>query len=128
MSNEVKLSDILLRASELVVSRDGDVTNEDGDFACVDIDSIIHLECDLARFFDLNGDDVIRSDLPLIKARSDRFDRLVEENAKLREALADLVETSDINEAQLSQELLEFHEDSAALSLAKKLLSELVTK
>lgn len=52
-------------------------------------------------------------------------DRLVEENAKLREALAELVETSDMNEAQLSQELLEFHEDSAALSRAKKLLSEL---
>lgn len=53
------------------------------------------------------------------------LDRLREENKRLRDALAELVETSDMNEAQLSQELLEFYEESKALSNAKKLLSEL---
>lgn len=53
------------------------------------------------------------------------YDHLTEENKLLRNALIELVETSDINEAQLSQELLEFHEESVALSNAKKLLSEL---
>jgi hypothetical protein len=53
------------------------------------------------------------------------FDRLTEENKRLREALMGLVETSDINECQLSQELLEFHQESTELTKAKQLLSEL---
>lgn len=56
---------------------------------------------------------------------SGNHDNLVEENKRLREALEDLVETSDTNERQLSQELLEFHRESTALVNAKQLISEL---
>ena len=56
------------------------------------------------------------------------IDRLTQENQQLREALAALVETSSMNEAQLSQELLEFHEDSEALTKAINLLSQLEAK
>jgi hypothetical protein len=55
-------------------------------------------------------------------------DRLTQENQQLREALAALVETSSMNEADLSQERLEFHEDSEALTNAIKLLSQLEAK
>lgn len=58
----------------------------------------------------------------------ENHDRLTEENKRLREALVALVETSDSNEHQLSQELLEFHCDSKALTKAKQLLSELTEK
>ncbi|HEQ3514723.1 TPA: hypothetical protein VGT23_001382 [Vibrio cholerae] len=50
---------------------------------------------------------------------------ITKQRDELALALAELVETSDMNEAQLSQELLEFHEDSKSLSNAKKLLSEI---
>lgn len=50
---------------------------------------------------------------------------LNEENKQLRNILIELVETSEMNEAQLSQELIEFHEESIALSNAKELLLRL---
>lgn len=91
MSEEIKMSDVLLRAAEVVMSRDGDTTNEDGSFACVDIDSIIHLESQLSRLFSLDCDDIIRSDLPLLKDRAKKYDRLIEENKRLRDMLNRLV-------------------------------------
>jgi hypothetical protein len=89
MSEEIKISDVLLRAAEVIVSRDGDTTTEDGDFACVDIDSIIHLESDISKLFSLNSDDVLWSDLPIIKDRAQKYDHLVKENKRLWEALRD---------------------------------------
>lgn len=84
MSEEIKMSDILLRAVEVVISRDGDTDTEDGDFACVDIDSIIHLEDELSKLFSLDSDDVTTSDIPLIKTKAEKYDCLVEENLKLQ--------------------------------------------
>lgn len=121
----MKMSDILLTAVEVVLSTYGDTEADDGDFACVDSDSIINLERELSRLFELDRDEIVRSDIPAIKARVFAHDRLTEENKRLREALEDLVETSDTNERQLSQELLEFHRESTALVNAKQLLSEL---
>ena len=89
--SEIKMSDVLLRATEVVISRDGDISTEDGDFACVDIDSIIHLEGELSRLFALDSDDVVISDVSLIKAKAKKYDRLIEENERLREALLDVV-------------------------------------
>lgn len=91
MSEEIKISDILLRAAEVVISRDGDTSSSNGDFACVDIGSIIHLESEISKFFDLGSDNVIRSDLPLIKTRSEKYDRLVEENKRLIDMLKRLI-------------------------------------
>ena len=106
MSKEIKISNILLRAAEVVISRDGDTSSSNGDFACVDIGSIIHLESEISKFFDLDGDYVIRSDLPLIKTRSEKYDRLVEENKRLRGFLESL-QLDVSNEIKLEQLLSE---------------------
>lgn len=106
MSEEIKISNILLRAAEVVISRDGDTSSSDGDFACVDIGSIIHLESEISKFFDLDSDDVIRSDLPLIKNRSEKYDRLVEENKMLRE-FCESLQLDVSNEIKLEQLLSE---------------------
>ena len=112
MSKEIKISDILLRAAEVVISRDGDTSSSNGDFACVDIGSIIHLESEISKFFDLDGDYVIRSDLPLIKTRSEKYDRLVEENKNLKDKLESL-EDDYKNEFNASEDLRCEKEDLA---------------
>lgn len=129
MSKEIKISNILLRASEVVISRDGDTSGSDGDFACVDIDSIIHLESEISKFFDLDSDNVIRSDLPLIKTRSEKYDRLVEENNRLREALKATIKSSwgVINsDDEDFLEKVDLHKNlEGELSRAEELLSEI---
>lgn len=53
-----------------------------------------------------------------------KIKQLQNDNDRLREVLKSLVETSESNEAQLSAQLLEVHAESAALRIAKKILSE----
>ncbi len=50
--------EILKLAAELVLTRQGDVTTTDGDFATVDTDLIIRLDEALAREFTNDSDDV----------------------------------------------------------------------
>tara|TARA_R110000772_G_scaffold174521_1_gene286409 strand:- start:394 stop:609 length:216 start_codon:yes stop_codon:yes gene_type:complete len=58
------INKVIELAVKLVLSRSGDVTTEDGNFATVDDNIIIELDCAIAEAFDLNSDDVNESDLP----------------------------------------------------------------
>ncbi len=62
MLNE-KMKDVLLYAVGIVLSRDGDVSTEDGEFATVGTDDIILLEAAIVDAFDLDSDDVTSSDI-----------------------------------------------------------------
>lgn len=52
------LKDILIYAAEVVLTRRGDLSTEDGNFATVDCDALIRLDKALAAHFDLDSDDV----------------------------------------------------------------------
>lgn len=59
------------------------------------------------------------------ESRFDSYDRLTQENQRLREALERLIKTSDSNEEQLASELCEAYWPSSALKYAQQLLTEL---
>jgi len=63
-----KIKEVLGLATALVLSREGDITTEDGNFATVDEDLIINLEIAISQAFELEGDEVVTSDIPKIKA------------------------------------------------------------
>lgn len=119
MSNEVKLSDVLLGAVGVVLSRDGDVSTDDGCFASVDIGSIINLESGISKFFDLDSDDVTFSNIPIIKAKLDKYDQLVEENKRLRQDVLFLARLKQHNEIDSHYRL------NALVSMAASTLKEL---
>lgn len=59
---------IIELSTALVLSRSGDVSTEGGNFATVDDNIIIELDCAIAEAFELNSDDVNESDVPMIMA------------------------------------------------------------
>lgn len=61
------MKEVLILAAELVISRSGGVTTEDGNFATVDDDAIIRLDCAIAQAFDLDSDDVNIEDMDKIR-------------------------------------------------------------
>lgn len=63
-----KIKEVLTKATDLVLSRGGDVDTEDGSFATVDEDAIIVLDDAIASAFELDSDDVTVDDLPKIRA------------------------------------------------------------
>ena len=67
MKDELKI--IIELATALVLSRDSDVTTEDGNFATVDDDIIIELDAAIAIAFGLNSDDVTGDSVPMIMAK-----------------------------------------------------------
>jgi hypothetical protein len=67
MKDELKI--IIELATALVLSRDVDVTTEDGNFATVDNDIIIELDAAIAIAFGLNSDDVTGDSVLMIKAK-----------------------------------------------------------
>ena len=67
MKDELKI--IIELATALVLSRNGDVTTEDGNFATVDDDIIIELDSAIAIAFGLNSDDVTGDSVPIIMAK-----------------------------------------------------------
>ena len=62
------MKDIIKYATSLVLSRSSDVDTEDGSFATVEIDELLHLEAAIAKEFELEGDEVCESDTPKILA------------------------------------------------------------
>lgn len=62
-----RLADALWSAYMLIVSRDGDVTTQDGIFATVDTDCIIDLEAKLVMLFKAKYDDITDKDAPHIR-------------------------------------------------------------
>lgn len=92
--NQVKLSDVLMLAFELVLSRDGDVDTEDGSFATCGIDEIIRLDEAMAHYFEVGSDELnlYNVDLVLRKAKMlDESQALIAKQSEhikmLREAL-----------------------------------------
>ena len=59
---------IIELSTALVLSRSGDVSTEDGNFATVDDNIIIELESSIALAFELDSDDVNENDAPMIMA------------------------------------------------------------
>jgi len=70
-----KIKRILELATALVLSRSGDVSTEDGNFATVDDNIIIELELSISEAFNLESDDVNIGDVSVIR---DALDALVE--------------------------------------------------
>jgi hypothetical protein len=66
MKDELKR--VIELATALVLSRGGDVSTEDGNFATVDDNIIIELDSAIAEAFELKSDDVNESDVPMIMA------------------------------------------------------------
>ena len=64
-----KFNRIIELATALVLSRGGDVTTQDGNFATVDDNIIIELDSAIATAFCLNSDDVNSDDVPMIMAQ-----------------------------------------------------------
>lgn len=94
MSN-VKMSDVIMSAVELVLSRGGDVMTEDGDFATCGTDEIIRLDTSIAELLELPSDDVDIRDIDLILAKAKAYDSNQELISKLQadnESLHKLVE------------------------------------
>lgn len=60
MSNDLKdkLIKVLTCASNVVLSREGDISTEDGDLATCHVDDIIYLEETLVELLNLPSDDV----------------------------------------------------------------------
>ena len=64
MKDEIKA--VIELATALVLSRGGDVSTEDGNFATVDDDIIIELDSAIAIAFKLKSDDVTPESVPMI--------------------------------------------------------------
>lgn len=94
MSELTKISDVIMCAFELVISRDGDVDTEDGSFATCGTDEIIRLDEAMAHYFKVGSDDLdlCNVDLVLRKAREldanqDLITKQAEQINMLRNAL-----------------------------------------
>jgi hypothetical protein len=105
----IKISTVLTLAADLVLSRDGDVTTEDGDYATCGTDEMIRLDCAIAELLELPSDDVNCVDTNLIYHNAEKYDKLVEQVELLtaqKEALIEYIknppqpseETKRINE------------------------------
>lgn len=75
---QVKLSNVLMCAFELVISRYGDVDTEDGSFATCGTDEIIRLDEAMAHFFDVGSDDLELHYADLILKKSKQLDQNIE--------------------------------------------------
>jgi len=65
---DINTKRVIELATALVLSRGGDISNEDGNFATVDDNIIIELESAIALAFELESDDVNSNDVPMIIA------------------------------------------------------------
>ncbi len=72
--SEVKISDVLMSAVELLLSRCGDIDLEDGSFAMCGTDEIIRLDTSIASFLELPSDDVHIRDIDLILRKAKSYD------------------------------------------------------
>lgn len=66
---------IISLASQLVISRDGDVDTEDGSFATVDADCLIELDYTIAQVFGLDSDDVTQDEAWKIERQLERMEK-----------------------------------------------------
>ena len=85
--SDLKMSDVLMAAVELVLSRSGDIDLEDGSFATCGTDEIIRLDTSIAGFLDLPSDDVDIRDIDLIFYKSKSYDANQELIAKQAETI-----------------------------------------
>tara|TARA_R110002012_G_C11247932_1_gene566304 strand:- start:6 stop:428 length:423 start_codon:yes stop_codon:yes gene_type:complete len=60
---EDKYKELIMALAELILTRDDDVTTQDGDFATVDISSITEAEEFLVKAFNLDSDGIFVHDL-----------------------------------------------------------------
>lgn len=74
MSELTKISDVIMHAFELVISRDGDVDTEDGSFATCGTDEIIRLDEAMAHYFKVGSDDVSLCNVDLILRKAKELD------------------------------------------------------
>jgi len=65
---KIEMKRIVELATALVLSRSGDISTEDGNFATVDDNIIIELDEAISTAFDLSSDDVTSEDVPMIMA------------------------------------------------------------
>lgn len=93
--SEIKMSDVIMAAFELVVSRDGDVDTEYGSYATCGIGEIIRLDEAMAHYFEVGSDDVNLRDVDLIFKKAKEVDanqalitKQTEQIKMLREALS----------------------------------------
>lgn len=122
----VKISDVIMSAFELVISRDGDVDTGDGSFATCGIDEIIRLDEVIAHYFEVGSDDTRISDVDTILRKAKEIDlnqaliaKQAEQIKMLREALSGLVSVSFDNEKYLAERLYRDFEESNELTSAK---------
>lgn len=89
--SDVDLKEIIGRAISLIETRSGDISTEDGCFATVDTDAIIHLEEVLGEVFNPNGDDATMEECwPQIEKYCDEITRLKGEVERLNDGLETL--------------------------------------
>ncbi len=69
-----KMSDVIMAAFELVVSRDGDIETVDGSCATCGIGEIIRLDEAVAHYFEVGSDDVNLRDVDLILKKAKEID------------------------------------------------------
>lgn len=124
-----KISDVIINAFELVISRNGDVDTEDGSFATCGTDEIIRLDEAMAHYFQVGSDDISLSDAYVISQKAKELDlshELITKQAEqvkvLREALSGLVSISFDNEKYLAERLYRDFEESSELISAKSAL------
>lgn len=90
-----KISDVIMAAFELVVSRDGDVDAGDGSYATCGIGEIIRLDEALAHYFKVGSDDVNLRDVDLIIKKAKEIDAnqaLITKQAEQIKVLRDALE------------------------------------
>lgn len=109
MNEQVKMSDVLMCAFELVISRYGDVDTEDGSFATCGTDEIIRLDEAMAHFFGVGSDDLEAQYADLIFKKSKQLDKHIELIAKQAEQIKILREVALSASVALSECAIELN-------------------
>ena len=69
------VADALWAAYQVAISRSGDVTTEDGEFATVEITELINLCSSLSKLFETESDEVVYSDSSTIRNKLEEFSK-----------------------------------------------------